>query len=306
MDNSTMENVEITAEDSVTEADLAAFDDVWEDAPASDDDFDLTPDEAESETDSTDTADETDDSAESGNDDEGAETDGGDADDAEPETNDEPTDEHTAEPEKREEGHQLYTLKGPKGERKCGIDEVLTLANKGMDYDGVRDDRDQLREFLTELAQSGGMSTEELIDSTRARMLVQKRQAEGNPISETDALFTVQRERAEKKAARAAETAKAEEQTRNRMISDFIAEFPDVQATDIPNSVWAESRETGNLAAAYRKYANNQKDAELQRLKKEIETLKQNKKNKERSTGSMKSSGANRTADPFEEGWNSL
>lgn len=306
MDNSTMENVEITAENSVTEADLAAFDDVWEDAPASDDDFDLTPDEAEGETDNTDTADENGETAESGTDDEGAETDGGNADDAEPETNDEPTEEHTAEPEKREEGHQLYTLKSPKGERQCGIDEVLTLANKGMDYDGVREDRDNLRDFLGELAKSSSMSVEELIDSIRARMLVQQRESEGKPISETEALFLVQRERADKKAARAAEAAKADEQQRNRMISDFIAEFPNVQATEIPANVWAESRETGNLAAAYRKYANSQKDAEIERLRKENETLKQNKKNKERSTGSMRSTGANSTADPFEEGWNSF
>lgn len=300
--NTTVETTETTAED------YAAFDEAWGDAPAADDDFDLGPDEDEGEADGGNEAENETDAGGIDAGDESAEADaesapagsGG----AETAENAENTAE-TADP-KAEEGHQLYTLKSPKGERQCGIDEVLTLANKGMDYDGVREDRDSLREFLTELAQSGGMSTEELIDSTRARMLVQKRQAEGNPISETDALFTVQRERAEKKAARAAETAKAEEQTRNRMISDFIAEFPDVQATDIPNSVWAESRETGNLAAAYRKYANNQKDAELQRLKKEIETLKQNKKNKERSTGSMRSSGVSSSADPFEEGWNSL
>lgn len=300
--NTTVETTETTAED------YAAFDEAWGDAPAADDDFDLGPDEDEGEADGGNEAENETDAGGIDAGDESAEADaesapagsGG----AETAENAENTAE-TADP-KAEEGHQLYTLKSPKGERQCGIDEVLTLANKGMDYDGVREDRDSLREFLTELAQSGGMSTEELIDSTRARMLVQKRQAEGNPISETDALFTVQRERAEKKAARAAETAKAEEQTRNRMISDFIAEFPDVQATDIPSSVWAESRETGNLAAAYRKYANNQKDAELQRLKKEIETLKQNKKNKERSTGSMRSSGVSSSADPFEEGWNSL
>lgn len=300
--NTTVETTETTAED------YAAFDEAWGDAPAADDDFDLGPDEDEGEADGGNEAENETDAGGIDAGDESAEADaesapagsGG----AETAENAENTAE-TADP-KAEEGHQLYTLKSPKGERQCGIDEVLTLANKGMDYDGVREDRDSLREFLTELAQSGGMSTEELIDSTRARMLVQKRQAEGNPISETDALFTVQRERAEKKAARAAETAKAEKQTRNRMISDFIAEFPDVQATDIPNSVWAESRETGNLAAAYRKYANNQKDAELQRLKKEIETLKQNKKNKERSTGSMRSSGVSSSADPFEEGWNSL
>lgn len=300
--NTTVETTETTAED------YAAFDEAWGDAPAADDDFDLGPDEDEGEADGGNEAENETDAGGIDAGDESAEADaesapagsGG----AETAENAENTAE-TADP-KAEEGHQLYTLKSPKGERQCGIDEVLTLANKGMDYDGVRDDRDNLREFLTELAQSGGMSIDELIDSTRARMLVQKRQAEGNPISETDALFTVQRERAEKKAARAAETAKAEEQTRNRMISDFIAEFPDVQATDIPNSVWAESRETGNLAAAYRKYANNQKDAELQRLKKEIETLKQNKKNKERSTGSMRSSGVSSSADPFEEGWNSL
>lgn len=297
--NTTVETTETTAED------YAAFDEAWGDAPAAaDDDFDLSPDESEGETDS---GAEVEDEAESGAEAE----DSAENTDAEPGSDDAETAgnaENTAETTdtKAEEGHQLYTLKSPKGERQCGIGEVLTLANKGLDYDGVREDRDNLRDFLGELAKSSSMSVEELIDSTRARMLVQQRESEGKPISETDALFIVQRERAGRKAARAAEAAKVEEQSRNRMISDFIAEFPDVQAADIPANVWKESRETGNLAAAYRKYANSQKDAEIERLRKENETLKQNNKNKERSTGSMRSSGANSTADPFEEGWNSL
>ena len=298
MTNTTVETTEVAAED------YAAFDEEWGDAPVADDDFDLSSDEGEGETGE---GAEAENEAESGADAE----DGTENVDAETGTDNAETAENaenTAETTdtKAEEGHQLYTLKSPKGERQCGIDEVLTLANKGMDYDGVREDRDNLRDFLGELAKSSSMSVEELIDSTRARMLVQQRESEGKPISETEALFLVQRERADKKAARAAEAAKADEQNRNRMISDFIAEFPDVQATEIPAKVWAESRETGNLAAAYRKYANSQKDAEIKRLRKENETLKQNKKNKERSTGSMRSTGANSTADPFEEGWNSF
>lgn len=280
-----------TAEVEVSEADLAAFDDWGEDAP-DEGDFDLTDDEneetTEAETEATDGSDESTEEAE-----EKAEDD-----DSEPEK--------VEEEKKSDEGHQFYTLKSPAGEKQCTLDEVLSLANKGLDYDGVRQDRDEMREFLKELAEPSKLNIRELMDTTRARMLISKKKAEGVEMSEMEALTAIQRDRAtaaveeQNRAVTQAETKKQE------MINTFLAEFPNVNAAEIPAEVWKVCRENGDLAGAYRKYVNGQKDSEISRLKAEIETLKQNQKNKDRSTGSRKSVGSTTPKDPFDEGWDSV
>lgn len=286
------------ADVALSEADMAAFDEGWGDDPETVDEDDLedlgdidTAEDGETETS------EADDTGEAGESDvtDEAEEDGQNEENAEPEDS------------KAEEGHQLYTLKGINGEAQYSLDDVLKLANKGLDYDGIRQDRDRLREyeaFLKTIASQSNMSVDELIDSTRARVYKEKKASEGEEVSDIEALLAVQRERSEKKTtASEAETKKA---NTDRMIQKFISEFRDVEAKDIPESVWKEAHETGDLAGAYRKYANSQKDAEIKRLEAENKALKQNKKNKERSIGSLKTAGAAKNKDPFDEGWDSI
>lgn len=278
-------------EEVISDTELSAFDANWDDIATDEGDFDLT-DGTEADTEEAEAE------SEAGDPDEGAEP--------QPETEVTEDAEDTADTgeagEKGAEGHQLYTLKSPAGERQCSLDEVLSLANKGLDYDGVRQDRDHMREFLKELAEPSGFTIEELIDTTRARMLMSRRKAEGVEMSEMEALTAVQRNR----AAAITEGQHKEEARKQEMINTFLAEFPDVKAADIPQEVWQQSRETGDLAGAYRKYANSQKDNEIAQLKQELETLKLNQKNKDRSTGSRKSVGATTPKDPFDEGWDSV
>ena len=289
------EKIEATVTDevdtSVSDEDLAAFDEVWDDDSELDDDdeIDLSDDDSkptdsepevakETPEDSTETQESTEDS----------------------QTEDEPHE------DKPTEGRQLYKLKGIDGnEKEYSIEDVLNLAGKGLDYDGVRRDRDELREykaFLKELADNSGLSVDELVDSTRARIYKDEKRRSGEEVSDVDALRAVQRNRAQKKAAEA-EPKKVDT---DKMIKSFVNEFKDVQAKDIPESVWKEAHETGDLAGAYRKYSNNQKDAEIARLKEENTKLKQNQKNKDRSIGSQRSAGNPTPKDPFDEGWDSV
>ena len=289
------EKIEATVTDevdtSVSDEDLAAFDEVWDDDSELDDDdeIDLSDDDSkptdsepevakETPEDSTETQESTEDS----------------------QTEDEPHE------DKPTEGRQLYKLKGIDGnEKEYSIEDVLNLAGKGLDYDGVRRDRDELREykaFLKELADNSGLSVDELVDSTRARIYKDEKRRNGEEVSDVDALRAVQRNRAQKKAAEA-EPKKVDT---DKMIKSFVNEFKDVQAKDIPESVWKEAHETGDLAGAYRKYSNNQKDAEIARLKEENNKLKQNQKNKDRSIGSQRSAGNPTPKDPFDEGWDSV
>ena len=171
----------------------------------------------------------------------------------------------------------------------------------------MRQDRDRLRDFLKEMAAPLNLSVEELIDNTRARMLIQQKKEAGEELSEMEALTIIQRNRAEKQAeAQASDEKAASEAAKAQMIRAFVNEFPDVKATDIPADVWAECSRTGDLAGAYRKYADGLKDSEIKRLTKENETLKQNQKNKDRSTGPRRSAGAATPKDPFDEAWDSF
>ena len=83
------------------------------------------------------------------------------------------------------------------------------------------------------------------------------------------------------------------------MFKAFIAEYPGVKPEDIPKEVWTECARTGDLAGAYRKHENA-------KLKAELEELKLNQRNKERSTGSWQSAGAPTPKDAFDEGWDSV
>ena len=282
----------------ITEADLAAFDTDWNETAPDEDDFDLSDDTSDAESD-------TEDAAES--EDTGSEEDTTTEEPAESESPKEEDEQTETEEQQEEKGHQLYTLKTPRGEKQCSLDEVLVYANKGMDYDGMRQDRDRLRDFLKEMAAPLNLSVEELIDNTRARMLIQQKKEAGEELSEMEALTIIQRNRAEKQAeAQATDEKAASEAAKAQMIRAFVNEFPDVKATDIPADVWAECNRTGDLAGAYRKYADGLKDSEIKRLKKENETLKQNQKNKDRSTGPRRSAGAATPKDPFDEAWDSF
>ena len=282
----------------ITEADLAAFDTDWNETAPDEDDFDLSDDTSDAESD-------TEDAAES--EDTGSEEDTTTEEPAESESPKEEDEQTETEEQQEEKGHQLYTLKTPRGEKQCSLDEVLVYANKGMDYDGMRQDRDRLRDFLKEMAAPLNLSVEELIDNTRARMLIQQKKEAGEELSEMEALTIIQRNRAEKQAeAQATDEKAASEAAEAQMIRAFVNEFPDVKATDIPADVWAECNRTGDLAGAYRKYADGLKDSEIKRLKKENETLKQNQKNKDRSTGPRRSAGAATPKDPFDEAWDSF
>lgn len=296
-----MDEITNTAElgdTGITEADLAAFDTDWNETAPDEDDFDLSDDTSDAEPD-------TEDAAES--EDTGSEEDTTTEEPAEPETPEKEDEQTETEEQQEEKGHQLYTLKTPKGEKQCSLDEVLVYANKGMDYDGMRQDRDRLRDFLKEMAAPLNLSVEELIDNTRARMLIQQKKEAGEELSEMEALTIIQRNRAEKQAeAQATDEKAASEAAKAQMIRAFVDEFPDVKATDIPADVWAECNRTGDLAGAYRKYADSLKDKEIARLTKENETLKQNQKNKDRSTGPRRSAGAATPKDPFDEAWDSF
>lgn len=207
-----------------------------------------------------------------------------------------------------EAGSQRYNLKFLGEDREVSLDEMRDLAEKGLNYDHVKADRDSLRErtknidemegalgFLKELAENSGTTVGELMDATRARILVQKAEAEGKELTEEQALAQV---RANKQAKQETAPAKSEEEMRQEAVRRFIALYPGVKSEDIPKSVWEEADRLGDLIGPYQKY-------ESKKLRDELAQLKQNQKNRERSTGSRRTVGATTPKDAFDEGWDS-
>ena len=207
---------------------------------------------------------------------------------------------------KEEKADQRFTLKHLDEVREVDRDEVIVLAQKGMDYDRktamLNDTIANYEEFLKELCPEG-LTIEDLMDMTRARMLQESEREKGNELSETDALLRVQRQRAENRKAAKEKAQNTEQQQKEAAehkqkadINNFVAAYPDVKAADIPKSVWDEVNKGSDLLSAYTRYENKM-------LRDENKALKQNEKNKSRSTGSRKTEGAAAAKDAFDAVW---
>ena len=204
--------------------------------------------------------------------------------------------------EKAEDADQYLELKHLDEVRKVNKEQAKELAQKGLDYDRVRSERDTMKSdyqtlksyeaFLNEL-KGDFPSIEALMNDTRARLLSDK---EG--ISYADAMAKVQNA---KPATQKAAPNKATEG--NDAVQKFVEKYPHVKAEEIPQSVWDEVRETGDLVSAYGKYENSKKDDEIASLRKEIEVLKQNSKNERRSAGSSGSSGKTGAKSMIQSMW---
>ena len=216
------------------------------------------------------------------------------------------------EPEKAEAETDQFELKHLDETRTVSREEVITLAQKGMDYDRIRTKYDELKAgeaqrsaheaFLKELADSAGQSVEEMIDTARARMLANKATAEGKTLSEEDALEQIKQEKAKQAPAENPEsteeksTEKDRETERQQSFMRFSREFPEVKAEDIPAEVWKDFAEgKGDLADLFARQENK-------RLKAELAAMKQNEENRKKSTGSRATAGSAKKS-AFDDAW---
>ena len=215
--------------------------------------------------------------------------------------------------EPAEDADQYLELKHFDEVRKVSKDEAKVLAQKGMDYDRIRnklDDADneiqrlqKYENFLKEI-QGDFKSLDDLMTDTRARV-----KADKDGISYDDALAKV------KEANQQAAQQQAPKQDPNAVIQEmrkasyreFAQAYPNVLPKDIPQEVWQDMERTNNLLASYERY-NEKKDfentkKELANMKAEIEAIKQNKQNEEKAVGSLKTAGSAKTVDKYLEGW---
>ena len=203
--------------------------------------------------------------------------------------------------EEEKSSDQTFTLKHLGETKDYTRDEIIPLAQKGLDYDRIRTERDTLKsekaslqeheDFLKELADMAGTSVEDLMVDTKARLIVADEKKKGVNITFEQAKYRVQTEARAKKAQDPAKTELEES------FSRFTKLFPDVKAEDIPKEVWQEfDGGKKDLAVIYAQNLNKAElkktQDELKQLQEKMKTLEQNEKNKNRSTGSRRSNGS--------------
>ena len=248
---------------------------------------------------------------------------------ADQQTQENPETEQTpdGETKNREQEDQLFTLKHLDETKQVTRDEVIALAQKGMDYDRIRAkyaDYDSVREraetaeaelstlrehedFLKEMAD--GRTVDELIDDVRATALAGKLN-----IDHETALGRVRLDRerkqfeAEKSKAEKQEQAEqqrkqtqqqqsdAKEQWKKDCFLEFAKQYPTVDPKSISGDVWAAFGNGETLVSAYSRIRLHELESKQAAQKKEEENAK-------RSAGSRQSAGKANRKDEFDALW---
>lgn len=201
------------------------------------------------------------------------------------------------------EDDQTFELKHLGEVRRVGKDGVVTLAQKGMDYDRIKEKQTEYESFLNEIA--NGRSIDTLMEETRAQMLAAKEGLDPSVALQKVRLMkrekALEAERAKLQAAENEKTAAAQAEEKRK--SDFLAfasAFPDVDPKTIPHQVWDDYRRGVPLKDAYEA---DKLRAENRRLQEELRTTKKQEDNKARSTGSRKTAGNRAIEDIFDSVW---
>ena len=238
-----------------------------------------------------------------------------------PESQQETEQEHPSGEEKPSEpaNSDVFDLKHMGTTTQVDRQRVTELAQMGLDYDRVKCQRDEFRrqadelrqyktendelvDFIKDLAKQSGMSAEQLVNQYVQR----------NNVSQEVARERVAREKAERRLqqqeAQKAPKLTPEQEKKERMnkdIREFFQAFPNVKPDEIDKSVWDGVNQGKSLKDSYQDYLHRkqdaEKDAEIQRLRSELEAQKKNQENRAKTIGSQKSGSQEDAKDKFLE-----
>lgn len=180
------------------------------------------------------------------------------------------------------DGGELFTLKNRDEKRQVTREELIAMAQKGWDYDTVRAERDQLRQYRKEAdptlemvrlsARQKGMSVPDYLDHCRRQDLTQTQAQTGPGAGRGRDNALIQRFR---------------QNARRQDMQRFLDAYPGVKAESIPQEVWAQVARGVPLVSAYARHEN-------QRLRAELAAERQNRVNRARTPGAL---GANSGAE---------
>ena len=221
---------------------------------------------------------------------------------------------------------QLFELKHLGETKNVNRDEVVTLAQKGMDYDRVTEKNTQLEtqvseqkqqlaqlteheNALQELAKQSGTTVEELVENMLIAVTKSKYGIDDDGMAlERVKLDRERRALDQERAALAPQKQEQEQQAANEKwrgecFDPFAKAYPDVDPASIPNGVWEAFNRGETLVSAYARERNKALEAEIARMKSEQETRDRNAANAARSTGSQSSAGKTGSDEAFDALW---
>ncbi|MCI6228918.1 MAG: hypothetical protein MR636_09410 [Clostridiales bacterium] len=218
---------------------------------------------------------------------------------------------------------QKFTLKVNKEEKEVSLEEMTALAQKGADYDRIkeRDAKSQqtiqdlqakidgftakqgVLDVLDIIAQKSGSSLEQLAES----LYINFRKSGG--ASEDAAREELKSAKLEKELGalksqqtKQQEKANEEESRAKREMEQFRSEYPDVELTEeLVDKLVPDVQKGMTLSAAYRKLEKAQEAEKIAELERKLAAKQQNAKNRRSSPGSQQDSGGSRSKDPFDE-----
>lgn len=222
-------------------------------------------------------------------------------------------------PAQQQEPPKTWKLRHLDQEKEVNEQELTSLAQKGLDYDRIREKYDEtkpLMDLFSQFANKAGMSTKDYIAFLRqeAKKAQGMNEAEAKRAVELEdreaAVSAKEAAEAEKtREQQAAQTEKADaERRRQADILEFQKNFPEAakDPKNIPSEVWESVRNGNSLTVSFALWQVKQSKAEAEQAKQNAAATQQNERNASRSTGSMKSAGEeNKSKDPFLQGWDS-
>lgn len=227
-------------------------------------------------------------------------------------------------PETAEEpAEEMFDLKYMKETKQVTRQEVVELAQKGMDYDRAVQQRDSLRNSLQEqlswraqnedvlnvlgdMAKQSGVELAAFVENLQENMLIKQGGLSRDAARERIEKEKLQRKLNAKEQLDLKNKQDTMQQTRaQKEIAAFAAKYPDVDVKSIPREVFqrAVTGET-SLVGAYAEHLNSRLKAENEKLQAELAAERQNKENKRKAVGSAKTDGANAKYDDFLAGFN--
>ena len=225
--------------------------------------------------------------------------------------------EEAAADEQAQAEEPMFDLKYNKETKQYTKQQVTELAQKGLNYDHVIEQRDRLQqenadlakfkdeysgvfETLESMAEAAGKKLPEFLTSIRMNMLV----AQG--VSQETARERILREDAERRlqASAAEENRKSKAEERQREdIRRFQEKYKDVDPKTIPQEVWQAVGKGELLVDAYGDYQRRELERQLKEANEKLAIRAKNESNKQKSLGSLQSTKQETGKDPFLEGF---
>lgn len=218
---------------------------------------------------------------------------------------------------------ETFTLKVNKEERQVSREEMISLAQKGADYDRVKEQNTKHQQTISDLqsklegvssqqavldildtiAQKSGSTLEQLAES----LYINFRKSAG--ASEDVAREELKSAKLEKElnSYKAKQTQQQEQEIdaearAKRDLEEFGREYPGVELTEeLVDKLVPDIQNGMSLTAAYRKYEKAQDSARIADLERQLAAKVQNDKNKKRSPGSQQDSGGRSPKSDYEE-----